>query len=158
MSEPTPTPRQPRPGDPFAGPRPVEAQVETDGKKKPKVKRKKGRRFFLILLMVSGMLMLATFMFFANSKSIITDFYAEVVIPRSIPEGLPAGYPIEKARQVVETLQDYFALVDDGQIDDETALEMMSQIETVLQDRIVTDAEVEQLLTAAKTLRPAKAR
>ena len=154
MSQPTETPRQPKPGDPFANANMPGAQVENPSASKPKVKVKKGRRFFLLLLLFSGMLAVATIMFFANSKSIITDFYAEVVIPRSIPEALPAGYPVEKARTLVEGLRDYFEQAKDRGIADETILLMMEKVETTLQDRIVTDDEVNTLMLAIETLGP----
>jgi hypothetical protein len=154
MSQPTQSPRQPKPGDPFANPNQPGAHIEDPSAPKRKVKVKKGRRFFLLLLLFSGMLAVATIMFFANSKSIITDFYAEVVVPRSIPEALPAGYPVEKARMLVDGLRGYFSDAQERGIADETVLLMMERIETALQDRIVTDEEVDALMADIQTLGP----
>ncbi|MBI5137822.1 MAG: hypothetical protein HZA24_10895 [Nitrospirae bacterium] len=141
-------PRAPRPGDPFAGGAAPAAPAPH-----PKVRRKKGRRFFITLLLVSGMIVVATLMFFTNSKNIITDFYREVVVPRSLPEALPPDYPVERARELVRTLHAFFGDVDEGIIGDEAALEMMGHIEAALADRALTEQEADDLLAAARSLR-----
>ncbi len=156
MSNPKPTPRPPREGDPFANPHGTVTLAEAMADKPAKkVRRKRGYKFFLSLLAISGVIMLATLMFFANIKTHITDFYQEIVVPRGIPEALPPDYPIEKAKHLVQTLHAFFGDANDGLYTDEQTLTMMGKVEEVLADRIITEQEAQALLDTVNSLQRA---
>lgn len=138
--------RTPRAGDPFAEPTPKTVRESRPAK----VKRKKGRNFFLALLAVGGALVLASLILVFSGRDMLLDFYRDFVIPRGIPEALPPDYPVDRARELIATLDAYFSQVGEGPGADREALEMMSRIETALADKRITPEEAEALLTAAR--------
>lgn len=145
-SDPTPPapPRAPRPGDPFAtaaGPvRPTRA---------PR-RRRKGRTFFLILLVTGGVLAVGTILVFFTFRNMTVGFYHDVVVPRGIPEALPPGYPREDAVRLVKTLDTFFARADKGEIGDEQVIEVIAKIESSMADRRITPEEAEALIATAE--------
>jgi len=137
----------PRPGDPFAN------HISQPQQPAKKVKRKKGRTFFIVLLLIGGALMIATFILATQGKEIMVDFYKDVVIARGIPEALPPGYPVDKARALLRALDDFMDQVGTPAVTDDAALELMAQIEAAMADRVVIDEEVDALLGATEALR-----
>lgn len=142
---PEPAPRPPRPGDPFArqqGPptptRPV----------RPK-RRKKGRNFFLILLLTGAVLAGGSLIFFYNFKGMAVHFYEDVVVPRGIPEALPPGYPRADAERLVNALSAFFERADQGLADDDRVLAVISAIENAMADQHITPEEAAGLIEIA---------
>lgn len=137
--------RTPRAGDPFSGP-PTRAEESPA----PKPRRKKGRTFFLVLLSVGGVLVLASLILVFTGRDMLLEFYQDFVIPRGIPEALPPDYPVDQARELIATLNAYFEQVGKGPEADRVVLEMISRIETVMADKRITPEEAETLLAAAR--------
>jgi hypothetical protein len=144
LPNPLPPPRTPRPGDPFAtasGPvRPT----------RPPRKRRKGRIFFLILLVTGGVLAVGTILVFFAFRNMTVEFYHDVVVPRGIPEALPPDYPREDAVRLVKTLDTFFARADKGEIGDDQVIEVIAKIETSMADRRITPEEARELIATAE--------
>lgn len=138
------TPRAPRPGDPFA-------QPTEPAPRPPRIKRKKGHRFFLFLLLGGGALVLASLLLVFTGRGLIFQFYKDFYLPRGIPEALPPDYPVEKARRLLTALETYFELAEERKgIDNDASLRMLERIETAMADGALTDEEVDELLALAE--------
>lgn len=135
--------REPRPGDPFATPRPAPAPS------RPRKKRRKGRTFFLILLVAGGVLGLGSLILFLKGRGMIVEFYEEVVVPRGIPDALPPDYPRADAEHLVRTLHGFFARADAGEASDDAVLAMITAIEEAMRDDRITPEEARGLLALA---------
>lgn len=135
--------RVPRPGDPFA-----KAQAAGPAPR-PRRPRKKGRIFFMTLLVIGGALVLATTILFFTFRGMTVDFYRDVVLPRGIPESLPPDYPREDAVRLLKSLDAFFARADQGRESDERVIEVISEIEAAMADRRITPEEAEGLIGMA---------
>lgn len=134
------TPRPPRPDDPFGRP----ATGATP--QRPAKKRRRGRTFFLFLLISGGVVALASMVLFISGRGIIIGFYEDVVIPRGIPEALGPGYPREDAEQLVRGLHAYFTRAHDGEVSDDDVIRVISAIEAAMADERITPEEAAGLL------------
>jgi hypothetical protein len=136
--------RTPRPGDPFAGPAADPAR--------PAVRKKarKGRNFFLFLLLTGGVLAGASLVVFVNFKGMTVRFYADVVVPRGIPDALPPDYPRADAEKLVRTLHDFFERADAGRVTDDQVLAVISAIEAAMKDERITPEEARGLIEMAR--------
>lgn len=140
-----PPPRAPRPGDPFAG-----ARHPAGAAPKAPRRRRKGRIFFLILLVTGGVLTLGTFLAFFTFRNMTVGFYHDVVVPRGIPEALPPDYPRAEAVKLVQALDTFFARADKGEIGDDRVIEVIAQIESAMADRRITPEEARALVATAE--------
>jgi hypothetical protein len=129
------TPREPRPGDPERPARPK--------------RRKKGRNFFLILLLTGAVLGGGSLIFFYNFKGMAVHFYRDVVVPRGIPEALPPDYPKADAERLVAALSAFFQRADQGRATDDQVLAVISAIENAMADQKVTPEEAAGLIRVA---------
>jgi hypothetical protein len=149
---PDPVTRAPRAGDPFAG-----AQGRAPAPKAPR-RRRKGRTFFLVLLVTGGVLTVGTFLVFFTFRNMTVGFYHDVVVPRGIPEALPPDYPREDAVKLVKALDTFFARADKGEIGDDQVIEVIAKIESAMADRRITPEEARELIaTAERAERPGAA-
>ncbi len=141
-------PRTPRPGDPFGQPGLTGAAPA-----RTKVQKKKGRRFFIGLLVVGTLMTIASLLFTSGGRQVTVWEFEQVVIPRSIPEALPLDYPDEQARTLIRALKAYFKLAGtDAVTDDQLAL-MMNRISIGLSDHVLSIEELDMLLESTRTLR-----
>jgi hypothetical protein len=136
---PPPPPRPPRPGDPFARP----ARPRPTG---PARKRRRGRNFFLFLLVSAGLVALASMVLFMGGRGMIIGFYEDVVVPRGVPEALPPDYPREDAERLVKGLHAYFVRADEGEVSDDDVIRVISAIENAMKDEHITPEEAAALL------------
>jgi hypothetical protein len=141
---PGPPPRAPRPGDPFAG-----AQTRAAAPRAPR-RRRKGRTFFLFLLITGGVLTVGTFLVLFTFRNMTVGFYHDVVVPRGIPEALPPDYPRADAVKLVKALDTFFARADKGEIGDDRVIEVISKIESAMADRRITPEEARELIATAE--------
>ncbi|MDH4229029.1 MAG: hypothetical protein OEW11_04670 [Nitrospirota bacterium] len=138
-------PRPPRPGDPFA----TLGEHAQAGPTPPRVPRKKGRTFFLVLLFTGAALALASLILFFTGRSLLVGFYRDYTVQRSIPEALAADVQLDDARHLIHTLDTFFARADRRELPDPLVLDMIQRIDAVLSDRVITRAEVVELETLA---------
>ncbi len=103
---------------------------------------RKGRGFFLTLLIASGLIILFLLTLFLKGREITIFTLKRFVVNKAFVTLLPEAYTLEKAEQVRKTVYDFF----DDTRSDAAILQVSRHMQEMMQDEKVTDAEVISLL------------
>ncbi len=105
-------------------------------------KRRKGRGFFLTLLIASGLVILFLLTLFLQGREITLFTLKKFVVNKAFVTLLPEAYTLERAEQVRQTVYDFY----DNARSDAAILLVSQRMQAIMKDEKVTDVEVISLL------------
>jgi hypothetical protein len=111
---------------------------------------KRGRGFFIGLLSVSAVSILALLLMYYKGdfygKHVAIDAIEKVVTKDAFLRLLPPEEPAEQAREVQQRLISFYQAAKRGQISDEKLLNVSEMLKAMMADNRLTKEEVETLL------------
>ena len=110
------------------------------------MRKKEGYRFFIALLMISGIAIFFLGAFFFKGKSITLFAIKRVVINKAFVSLLPKEYSLEKTEAIRKQVYDFFDTAEEKQIDDIAVMQVSQKIQAVMTDDRIVPEEVTELL------------
>lgn len=113
----------------------------------PLKRERKGRGFFLTLIIVSGILILGLAFLFFQGKNFFIFTWQKFVIEKALVRGLPPEYTVEQVEQIRQSLINFYDAARRHEVSDEALYGLSQGIQNILADQIVTKPEAEALMT-----------
>jgi hypothetical protein len=126
--------------------------AETTAPAKPG--ERKGRGFFLTLIIVSGIVILGLAILFFKGKDFFIFTWQKFVIEKALVRALPPEYTVEEVEGIRKALIDFYDAGGRHEISDEALYGMSQGIKTILADQVVTKQEAEALMAFIKEHSP----
>ena len=118
--------------------------AETTVRSKPG--ERKGRGFFLTLIIVSGILILGLAFLFFMGKDFFIFTWQKFVIEKALVRALPPEYTVEEVEHIRRSLIEFYNAGRRHEISDEALYGLSQGIQTILADQVVTKPEAEALM------------
>ncbi|HET8760295.1 MAG TPA: hypothetical protein VFN94_04465 [Nitrospiria bacterium] len=118
--------------------------AETTARAKPG--DRKGRGFFLTLIIASGLVILGLAFVYFKGKDFFIFTWQKFVIEKALVRALPPDYSVEQVEDIRRALIDFYAAGGRHEISDEALYGMSQGIKTILADQVVTKQEAEALM------------
>ncbi len=109
--------------------------------------KREGRRFFLTLLVSSGLVILLLAAFFFQGKAITLFSIKKFVVNKAFVTLLPKAYSLEEAERVREVVYHFYESAGPEGMDDRGVLRVSAKMQAILSDEKITDEEVKSLLS-----------
>lgn len=110
-------------------------------------KERKGKGFFLTLIVVSGILILGLAFLFFKGKDFFIFTWQKFVIEKALVRGLPPEYTVEEVEHIRQSLISFYDAARRHEVSDEALYGLSQGIQNILADQIVTKQEAEALMT-----------
>jgi hypothetical protein len=111
---------------------------------------RKGRGFFLTLIIVSGIVIVGLAILFFKGKDFFIFTWQKFVIEKALVRALPPEYTVEEVEGIRRALIDFYDAGGRHEISDEALYGMSQGIKTILADQVVTKQEAEALMAFVK--------
>ena len=108
--------------------------------------KKAGRGFFLTLLTVSGIMILALYALFFKGREITIFTFKWFVINKALVQMLPREYTLEEAEAIRVSVYDFYERAWEGNIDDTALMQVSRTIKRIMRDNKITDQEAQDLV------------
>jgi len=108
---------------------------------------REGRGFFIALLAISGLCILALYLFFFAGRSITLFTFKKFVINKAFVRLLPREYNLKKAEAIRKQVYDFYDHAGDQKIPDTTVMRVSQKIQQIMADEKITEEEVQSLMT-----------
>jgi hypothetical protein len=122
--------------------------AETTAPAKPR--ERKGRGFFLTLIIVSGIVILGLAFLFFQGKNFFIFTWQKFVIEKALVRGLPLDYTVEEVEHIRKSLIDFYDAGRRQEVSDEALYGLSQGIQNILADQVVTKPEAEALMAFIK--------
>ncbi len=107
---------------------------------------RKGRGFFLTLIIVSGILILGLAFLFFQGKNFFIFTWQKFVIEKALIRGLPPDYTVEQVEHIRQSLIGFYDAARRHEVSDEALYGLSQGIQNILADQLVTKSEAEALM------------
>lgn len=121
---------------------------------RPKVEDRRGKGFFLTLIIVSGIVILGLAFVFFLGKDFFIFTWQKFVIEKAVVRALPPEYTLEEVEQIRMALLDFYDAGKRHEVSDEALYGLSQGIKTILADQVVTRQEAEAMMTFVREHRP----
>lgn len=121
---------------------------------RPKTEDRRGKGFFLTLIIVSGMVILGLAFVFFLGKDFFIFTWQKFVIEKAVVRALPPEYTLEEVEQIRMALIDFYDAGKRQEVSDEALYGLSQGIKTILADQVVTRQEAEAMMTFVREHRP----
>jgi hypothetical protein len=121
--------------------------IAADTTAQAKSRERKGRGFFLTLIIVSGIVILGLAFLFFQGKNFFIFTWQKFVIEKALVRGLPLEYTVEEVEHVRQSLINFYDAARRHEVSDEALYGLSQGIQNILADQIVTKPEAEALMT-----------
>jgi len=116
---------------------------------------RKGRGFFLTLIIVSGIAILGLAFMFFMGKDFFIFTWQKFVIEKALVRALPPEYTVEEVEHIRQSLIGFYDAARRHKIPDEALYGLSQGIQNILADQVVTKAEAEALMAFVQEHGPA---
>ncbi len=113
---------------------------------RPRTATRKGRGFFLTLIIGSGVVILALALLFFKGKDFFIFTWQKFVIEKAVVRALPPDYTLEEVERLRLALLAFYDAGKRHEVSDEALYGMSQGIKQILADERVTRQEAEALL------------
>lgn len=107
---------------------------------------RKGRGFFLTLIITSGIVILGLAFLFFMGKDFFIFTWQKFVIEKALVRALPPEYTVEEVEHIRRSLVEFYAAARRHEVSDEALYGLSQGIQNILADQVVTKAETEALM------------
>jgi hypothetical protein len=121
--------------------------IAADTTAPPKTGERKGKGFFLTLIIVSGILILGLAFLFFKGKDFFIFTWQKFVIEKALVRALPPEYTVEEVEHIRQSLIVFYDAARRHQVSDEALYGLSQGIQNILADQVVTKQEAEALMT-----------
>lgn len=111
---------------------------------------RKGRGFFLTLIIVSGIVILGLAFVYFKGKDFFIFTWQKFVIEKALVRALPPDYTVEQVEDIRRSLINFYAAAGRHEIPDEALYGLSQGIKAILADQVVTKQEAEALMGFVK--------
>lgn len=111
-----------------------------------KTGERKGRGFFLTLIIVSGIAILGLAVLFFKGKDFFIFTWQKFVIEKALVRALPPEYTVEEVEHIRRSLIEFYNAGRRHKISDEALYGLSQGIQNILADQVVTKPEAEALM------------
>jgi hypothetical protein len=108
---------------------------------------RKGRGFFLTLIIVSGIIILGLAFLFFKGKDFFIFTWQKFVIEKALVRALPPEYTVEEVEHIRRSLIEFYNAGRRHEVSDEALYGLSQGIKNILADQVVTKPEAEALMT-----------
>lgn len=112
----------------------------------PKTGARKGRGFFLTLIIFSGVLILGLAFLFFLGKDFFIFTWQKFVIEKALVRALPPEYTVEEVEHIRRSLIAFYDAAKRHEVSDEALYGLSQGIQSILADQVVTKQEAEALM------------
>lgn len=126
------------------------AAVDTAVRPRPR----KGRGFFLALIIGSGVVILALALLFFMGKTFFIFTWQKFVIEKAVVRALPPEYTLEEAERIRVALLAFYDAGARREVSDEALYGLSQGIKEILADGRITKAEAEAMMVFVAEHRP----
>lgn len=116
----------------------------------PVERKKRGRGFFLFLLILSGLACASWFLISFKGRDIFLFLFKTFVVDKALVQDLPKEYTLEEVEKIRLTLHSYMDAGKRGDVSNEELLSVMGKTRAAIADNQVTRDEVKELMTLMK--------
>jgi len=120
--------------------------VATNTTARPAAPSRKGRGFFLTLIIVSGLLILGLAFLFFKGKDFFIFTWQKFVIEKAVVRALPPEYTLEQVEDIRLALLAFYDAGKRHEVSDEALYGLSQGIQSFLADQRITPAEAEALM------------
>lgn len=110
--------------------------------------RKPGRGFFLALLTLSGLLVIALYTLFFQGRAVHVFTFKKFVINKAFVSLLPHDYTLEEAEAIREEVYRFYDQAD--KLTDQSLSRVSLRIQKIMSNNVITQDEVTGLLILIK--------
>lgn len=121
--------------------------VAADTAPRPKADERKGKGFFLTLIIVSGIVILGLAFVFFKGKDFFIFTWQKFVIEKAVVRALPPEYTLEEVERIRVALLDFYDAGKRHEVSDEALYGLSQGIKVILADQVVTRQEAEAMMT-----------
>jgi len=114
-------------------------------------RRREGRGFFLTLLITSGILILFLWIFIFQGKAVSVFLFKKFVINKAFASHLPKAYTLEQAEALRGRVYNFYDLAAARGLSDFAIYQVSQQLQKIMADEAISDAEVKTLLAVIET-------
>jgi len=107
---------------------------------------RKGRGFFLTLIIVSGIVILGLAFLFFKGKDFFIFTWQKFVIEKALVRALPPEYTVEEVEHIRRSLIEFYSAGRRHEVSDEALYGLSQGIQNILADQVVTKQEAEALM------------
>lgn len=107
---------------------------------------RKGRGFFLTLIIVSGIVILGLAFLFFMGKDFFIFTWQKFVIEKALVRALPPEYTVEEVEGIRHSLLEFYDAARHHKVSDEALYGLSQGIQNILADQVVTKEETEALM------------
>ncbi len=115
---------------------------------------RKGRGFFIALIAISGVCIVALGAFFFAGRAITLFTFKKFVINKAFVRLLPRAYTLEKAESIRQQVYDFYDHAGENKIPDTTVMRVSQKIQQMMADEKITEEEVQSLLILIQFIPP----
>ncbi len=108
---------------------------------------REGRGFFIALLVMSAICIVALGVFFFSGRAITLFTFKKFVVNKAFVRLLPKEYTLEKAEAIRKQVYDFYDHAESEGIKDTTVLLVSQKLQQIMADEKITDEEAQSLLT-----------
>ncbi len=110
------------------------------------IRKREGHRFFIALLIVSGIAILFLGAFFFKGREITVFAFKKFVINKAFVSLLPKEYNLEKTESIRKQVYDFYDQAEERQVQDTTLMQVSQKMRFIMEDDKITDEEVVSLM------------
>jgi len=119
---------------------------------------REGRGFFIALLVISGICIVALSLVFFAGRAITLFTFKKFVINKAFVRLLPREYNLEKAELIRKQVYDFYDHAGDNGIPDTTVMRVSQKIQQIMTDEKITEEEVLSLTALIEEGEPTQGR
>jgi hypothetical protein len=111
------------------------------------IRKREGQGFFIALLVISGLCIVALGLFFFAGRAITLFTFKKFVINKAFVRLLPREYTLEKAEAIRKQVYDFYDHAEEEGTKDTTVMRVSQKIQQIMADEKMTEEEVQSLMT-----------
>jgi hypothetical protein len=120
--------------------------------------KKKGKGFFLTLLVVSGIAILFLYAFFFQGKAITIFTFKQFVINKAFVQLLPQEYSMEEAEATRKHVHDFYTMASENKVTETALMQVSQKMRKIMADDKITHKEVLSLTEFIEERKPSQGR